>query len=108
MSSEAPFTIHVTREAAERVTRQQGRVFLWETRVGKTGVRDHTSLGSAPSHVSFDCYYARREVQICVAEGLELREVIIRARRWPFPGVRVYVDGKRWGWRGDAVSAPVG
>jgi hypothetical protein len=26
----------------------------------------------------------------------------VRARRWPFRSVRVYVDGKRWGWAGVA------
>jgi hypothetical protein len=57
-----------------------------------------------PPDVEFACYHHRkRSVQVCVSRGLNPREVIVRARRWPFSGVRVYVDGKRWGWRGDSV-----
>jgi len=66
------------------------------------------SIGMPPAGVEFACHHhAKRDLQICIATELEPREVIVRARRWPFSGIRMYVDGKRWGWRGDAVESPM-
>jgi hypothetical protein len=80
-----------------------GRLFLWSEPVGRSGSRDRVSIGTPPTGVAFECHhYAKRDLQVCVADDLMPREVIVRTRRWPFSGVRVYVDGKRWGWRGDA------
>jgi hypothetical protein len=102
VASDPPFAIHVTRDAAERMRLRGGRLFLWQQPVGRMGSRDRLSLGSPPAGAQFTCHhYAKRDLQVCVSAGLEPREVIVRARRWPFSGIRVYVDGKRWGWRGD-------
>jgi len=106
-SDPTPFAVHVTGDAGERIRAGGGRLFLWLEPVGRGGSRDCMSIGSPPPGVEFACHhYEKRSVQICVARDLEPREVIVRARRRPFRGVRVYVDGKRWGWRGDVVSSP--
>jgi len=66
-------------------------------------MRDCIAFDAAPSDISFDCHhYAKRNLQVCIAANLRPQEVIVRAGKWPFSGVRVYVDGKRWGWRGEA------
>jgi len=105
--AEPPFSVHIAGDAAERIRRRGGRLFLWQRPVG-VGIRDYVSIGAPPSDLVFDCYHhAKRDLQICVATDLGPREIIVQARRWPFSGVRVYVDGKRWGWRGEAVTAPM-
>jgi hypothetical protein len=97
----------VTRDAAERIRGRGGRLFLWQEHVGRAGARDRMALDSPPADIEFDSHHdAKRDLQICVASNLGAREVVVRARRWPFTGVRVYVNGKRWGWRGDTISAP--
>ena len=66
-------------------------------------MRDRLSIEAPPEGIDFVCrHHAKPDAQIYVARELGLREVIVRTRRWPFSGVRVYVNGARWGWRGDA------
>jgi hypothetical protein len=102
-NDDPPFTVHVAAGAAKRINAGGGRLFLWNRAVGKSGIRDFLSFRPPPD-VEFECYYhAKRGVQLCVALQLNPKEIIVRARRWPFSGVRVCVDGKRWGWRGDSV-----
>jgi hypothetical protein len=65
------------------------------------------SLEAPPNDVAYECFIVqKRDVQICIAREMDPpREVSVRSRRWPLGGVRVYVDGKRWGWRGSADLA---
>ena len=94
-------TVHVSRDAAERIRGRGGRLFLRNEPVGRLGLRDRFAY-SPPSGGDFECHrYAKREVQICVPSDFPYQEVIVRAQRRPFRGIRVYVNGRRWGWRGD-------
>jgi hypothetical protein len=109
VTPDPPFTVHVAQEAAERIRRRGGRLYLWNEPVGRIGVRDRLAF-HPPSDRAFECYlHAKRDVQICVPPDFAFSEMIVRAQRRPFGGVRVYADGKRWGRRGgDAGSAPAG
>lgn len=91
----------MTRDAAERLRDRGGRLFLWNEPFGRIGLRDRFAY-SPPSGGDFESHrYAKRDLQICVPPDFPYQEVIVRARRWPLRGIRVYVNGRRWGWRGD-------
>lgn len=109
MQREPPFPVHITEDAAERIRSRGGRLFLWQRPVGRSYLRDCLSMTSPPTDIDFDCYHqSRRDVHVCIPSDLEVREIIVRARRWPFSGVRIYVDGGRWGWRGVGVTSAAG
>jgi hypothetical protein len=94
-------TISVERAAGERIRKRGGRVFLWQLPVGTQAVRDCVSLERGPAELNFDQFHDdKRGIDVYLAKDVIAREVIIRSRRWPFGGVRIYVDGKRWGWGG--------
>ena len=98
--------MHVEGEAAQRILRRGGRLFLWQEAVGRAWLRDCLAIGAPPPDVTFDCEQdLRAGVEVCVADDVEAREIVVRARRWPLRGVRVYVDGKPWGTRGDVAAA---
>ena len=84
-------------------------MFLWQDDVGGGLARDSASLDKPPAGVDFACYrHDRHDVTICIGHEVATpHEIIVRPRRWPFRGVRVYVDGKRWGWRGEHVGGGV-
>jgi hypothetical protein len=65
------------------------------------------SLSSPPVQMQFESYHHHdtRDIEICVPPDFGFSEVIVRSRRWPFSGVRVYVNGRRWGLRGDMTLA---
>ncbi|MBD0329145.1 MAG: hypothetical protein ICV64_03475 [Thermoleophilia bacterium] len=96
--------VHVSTEAAEHIRGRGGRLFLWSTPVGRAFVRDHLAFAPPAEPVEFACR-SRRGVDVCVAQDVGAREVLVRTPRRPLRGLRVHVDGKRWGWRGGAAGS---
>ncbi len=100
--------IGVLSEAARRIRVKRGRLFLWQEPVGRAWVRDRISFDEPPRHLEFKCDHVK-EIDVCVAFNVPTpRNVDVKPRRRPFRGVRVYVDGKRWGWRGAGTDGATG
>jgi hypothetical protein len=101
-TTEASPVVRVARAAAERIRRRGGRLYLWQTAVGGAWLLDRMAF-ERPSEVwDFECTESEA-VELCVSAGTAVHEIRVEPSRWPFGGVRVYVDGKRWGWRGPAA-----
>jgi hypothetical protein len=72
------FIVHVAPEAADRIRRGGGRLFVWTRQVGRGGTRDFHSFGPPPSDIAFGCRHdSKRDVEICIAADLTPREVIV-------------------------------
>ena len=98
--------MRVDGEAAQRILQRGGRLFLWQRPVGRAWLQDCLAIGTPPPDVRFHCEQdLRAGVEVCIAEDVEASEIVVRARRRPLRGVRVYVDGKPWGTRGDVGGA---
>jgi hypothetical protein len=94
----------VSRDAAKRIIPRGGRLYLWNEPFGRIGLRDRLAF-EVPSRGEFVCHRdAKTDVQVCLPRDAPFSEVIVRARRWPFRGARVYANGRRWGWRGEWFS----
>ena len=97
--------LEVTREAARRVRRRTGELFLWQEPVGHAWVSDELDY-ERPHHVEF----RRRHdagIDVFIAEGIRASLVRVEPRFWPWLGIKVRVDGKLWGRRG-RVSGETG
>jgi predicted DNA-binding transcriptional regulator AlpA len=109
-----PLVINVSEAAAALIQARGGRLFLWTEQVGM-GVRDRVS-SSPPPDLLFECRFVRPlgrlwnsddaapVVQICVWEDFPFAVLRIRTQRWPLHGLRIYVDGERFGWRGSTAG----
>jgi hypothetical protein len=97
--------VRVTPEAAVRIRRRGGRLFLWQQPVGRAFVREQLQFDRVLGPWEFVCVGVEG-VEVCLAGGMPGAEVRVEASRWPRGGVRVYVDGKRWGRRGDSADIP--
>ena len=92
--------VRVAPEAAARIRGQGGRLYLWLEPVGEAFVRDRIAFDYAGPSL-FLCEESAG-VEICVARDVDAREIVVEPRRWPLRGVRAWVNGRRWGRRGEA------
>ena len=95
--------VRVASEAAARIRTRGGRVFLWQEPVGAAFVRDRLAFRRPGERWQFKSFQ-RAGVEICLAPEVGAREVFVRPRRWPLPGIRVEVNGKDWGRRGEVAG----
>lgn len=96
--------VRVAPEAAARIRGRGGSVFLWQEPVGAAFVRDRLTFRRPDERWEFKCF-ERSGVEVCIAPDVGAREVFVRPRRWPLPGIHVDVNGKPWGRRGGVAAA---
>ena len=96
--------IEISDDAEQRIFEHGGVLYIWNETVG-IGVRDCISY-RPPSGVEFECSFVPPDdlVQVCLERDFPFVTVSIEAKRWPTRGLRVHVDGERWGLRGGAIE----
>jgi hypothetical protein len=92
--------LEVTREAGRRIRQRTGELYLWLEPVGQTWVSDELDF-ERPEGVDFR-RHRDAGVEIFLGTDVKAQHVRVTGRLWPFRGVKVLIDGKRWGRRGRA------
>jgi hypothetical protein len=105
--SSSPLIVRVSPKAAARIRDRGGRLYLWVQPVGAAFVRDRLAFDRVAGPWDFECVESSG-VEICVARDVAASEIRVEPRRWPLRGLRAWVDGKRWGRRGDATNGATG
>ncbi len=97
----------MTPEATGYIGDRGGRLYLWQTAVGKSWAADHMGFIDPGRETPFTPVWVEG-VTLMLAEDLELPQSIrIRVDRIP-RRLHVEWDGQRWGWRGGALGADSG
>ena len=97
--------LEVTREAARRVLRRTGELYLWQEPVGNAWASDELDYERL-DHVEFRRHHDAG-IDIFVAKDLSASLIQVEPRFWPWRGIRARVDGQVWGRRG-RVSGETG
>ncbi|MGH3070680.1 MAG: hypothetical protein ACRDNB_00230 [Gaiellaceae bacterium] len=90
--------MEVTREAARRIRRRTGELYLWLEPVGGAWVSDELDY-VRPERIEFRAYHDAG-IDVFVATNIKARLLRVVPRFWPLRGIKAFVDGKRWGARG--------
>jgi hypothetical protein len=102
VGAEHEIELEVTPEAGRRIRGRGGRLFVWQTPVG-AWLRDDAAF-EPPADVAFHTLFDAG-VEVGVGEDVDVRDTVrVTAKRWPGRGVKVLVDGKVWGRRGEAAG----
>jgi hypothetical protein len=78
--------LQVTREAARRVRRQGGALYLWQDPVGHAWLEDELSF-RRPDGIDFRTFHDAG-VEVFVESGISIRLLRIQPRWWPFQASR--------------------
>jgi hypothetical protein len=93
--------VRVSPKAAAQISQRGGRLYLWEQAVGDAFVRDRLAFDRVAGPWDFECVESAG-VEVCIDRGVGASEIRVEPRGWPLRGVRAWVDGKRWGRRGNS------
>ena len=97
--------LEVTREAARRIRLHGGALYIWQEAVGEVWSKDESAF-TQPDGYDFRRHFDAG-VYVFLADGLSPSHIRVKPQAWPWRGVKVFFEGRRWGQRG-RVSGETG
>ena len=108
LSSSLGVEVEVTAHAAELILERGGRLYLWQSSVGESWLRDRIGFDLPDASLTFQRIPAGLVV-VMIATDVALPETLrISVHRVLPRRLHIEWDGQTWGWRGDGAGDPGG